>query len=140
VIAYVDTSVLLKLIVDEEGSDRASLVWDTADVVVAASVIVVEARAALAAAARGHRVTPAQHRAAKRELSALVDELAIVAVTEELVAAAADLAEEESLRGYNALHLAAALTVEATVMASADADLCAAAERRHLHIANPLDG
>ena len=138
-IAYVDTSALLKLIVDEEGSDRVEPVWDTADVIVAASVIVVEARAALAAAARGRRITAAQHRAAKQELTMLVDQLTIVAVTEELVPMAADLAEREALRGYDALHLAAALTVGATVLASADADLCAAAERRQLHVANPLD-
>lgn len=138
-IAYLDTSVLLKLIVEEEGSDRAAMIWDTADVVAAASVIVVEARAALAAAARGGRITSAQHRHAKRELTALVDELTLVAVTEDLVASAGDLAEEEGLRGYDALHLAAALTVGATVVASADIALCDAALRRDLHVANPLD-
>ena len=50
-ITYVDTSSLLKLIVEEPGSDRAALIWDTADALAAASVIVVEGRAALAAAA-----------------------------------------------------------------------------------------
>lgn len=49
-----------------------------------------------------------------------------------------DLAEEESLRAYDAVHLAAALTVEATVLSSADADLTAAG-RRGLHVAKPLD-
>ena len=137
-IVYVDTSVLLKLILEEEGSERAALVWDAADVVASASLVVVEARAALAAALRGRRITPAQHRAAKRELVDLVDQLAIVAVTDRLVAQAADLAEDEALRGYDALHLAAAITVEAQVVASADAELCAAAERRRLHVANPI--
>jgi hypothetical protein len=37
------------------------------------------------------------------------------------------------------MHLAAALTVEAEILTSADAALCDAAERRGLHIANPLD-
>lgn len=138
-ITYVDTSSLLKLIVEEDGSDRAALIWDTADAVAAASVIVVEARAALAAAARGGRITPAQHRHAKRELAALVDELTIIEVTEDVVASAADLAEEESLRGYDALHLSAALTVGATIVTSADSALCDAAGRRGLHVANPLD-
>lgn len=61
-ITYVDTSVLLKLIVDEQGSDRAALIWSTADAVASVSLISVEARAAIAAAGRGRRLTAAQVR------------------------------------------------------------------------------
>lgn len=49
------------------------------------------------------------------------------------------MAEDEGLRGDDAVHLAAAPSVGATVMSSADTDLCDAAERRGLHVANPLD-
>jgi uncharacterized protein len=139
VIAYVDTSSLLKLLIDEDGSDRAELIWNSADVVASAALIVVEARAALAAATRGRRLTAAQHRAAKGELAALVEELTIVEITEDLIVDAAELAERKALRGYDAVHLAAALTVEADLVTSADATLCDAAERRGLAVANPLD-
>jgi hypothetical protein len=44
---------------------------------------------------------------------------------DELVASAAELADDEGLRGYDAVHLAAVLTVEATVLSSADTALCA---------------
>ena len=138
-ITYVDTSSLLKLIVDESGSERVALIWDTADAVASAALVVVEGRAALAAAHRAGRLDATQHRVAKRELKALVDELTVIEVTDDLIAEAADLAEEEALRGYDAVHLAAALTVEATVLTSADSDLCDAAERRGLHVANPLE-
>lgn len=137
-ITYVDTSSLLKLLIDEDGSERAELIWDTADVLAGSALVVVEARAALAAAVRGARLTTAQHREAKGALVALVDELAIVEVTEQLVAVAADLAEQEALRGYDAVHLASALTIGAELMASADHGLCDAAERRGLLVANPL--
>jgi PIN domain nuclease of toxin-antitoxin system len=50
-ITYVDTSTLLKLVVDEEGSDRAAVIWSSAESVAAVSLIEVEARSALAAAA-----------------------------------------------------------------------------------------
>ena len=50
------------------------------------------------------------------------------------------LAEHEALRGYDAVHLGAALLVGATVFSSADTHLCGAAARRGLHIANPLEG
>jgi predicted nucleic acid-binding protein len=59
-------------------------------------------------------------------------------VTENLIESAAQLAETESLRGYDAVHLACALLVGAAVFSSSDRDLCEAAERHGLHIANPL--
>lgn len=137
-ITYVDTSTLIKLIVDEEGSDRADAIWQSADHVAAASLILVEARAALASAARLGRLTNARHQAAKSELEALHDDLHVVAVTDQLVVSAADVAEIDGLRGCDAVHLAAALEIGATVLASADTALCGAAARRGLHTANLL--
>lgn len=137
-ITYLDTSSLLKLLIREAGSERARYVWDTADTVASVSLIAVEGRAALSAARRGGRLSAAQHRRAREELAIVLDELTIVEVTQELIGTAADLAEEESLRGYDAVHLAGAIIVGATVLTSADAGLCAAAGRRGLHVANPL--
>jgi predicted nucleic acid-binding protein len=139
VITYVDTSTLLKLLVEEDGSERAGLIWDTAESLTSAALVVVEGRAALAAAERSGRITRAQLKRAKVDLSDLIEEMSLVEVTEDLVELAADLAEGEQLRGYDAVHLAAALTVEAEILTSADSDLCRAAERRGFHVANPLD-
>jgi uncharacterized protein len=139
VITYVDTSSLLKLLIDEEGSEQVGLIWDTADRLASVSLVVVEARAALAAAARSRPLTSEQHRQAKADLTGLVNGLNLVEVTDTLIAEAAQLAEDEALRGYDAVHLAAALLVEASILTSADTDLCNAAQRRGLHIANPLD-
>jgi hypothetical protein len=140
VITYVDTSSLLKLVIDEDGSEQAELIWESTEVSASAVLVLVEARAALAAAARGARLTAAQHRKAKHELAALLDQLTIVEVTEDLIGQAAELAETEGLRGYDAVHLAAALAIEANVLTSADRALCDAAQRHGLHVANPLDG
>ena len=137
-ITYIDTSSLLKLLIDEDGSDRVELIWDTADTLASVALIVVESRAALATARRGRRLSISQHQRAVDEVTSLIDEISIVEVTEDLLEHAAQLAEEESLRGYDAVHLAAALAVEATVLSSADTDLCDAAERRGLHVSNPL--
>ena len=138
-ITYVDTSTLLKLLIEENGSEQAEAIWRAADVLASAALVVVEARAALAAAARGGRLTRVAHREAKAALGDLVQGLTVVEVTERLVAEAADLAEQEPLRGYDAVHLAAALLVEARVLTSADSELCDAATRRGIHVANPLD-
>ena len=136
-ITYVDTSTLLKLVVEEPGSDVAAVIWDAADALASIGLVVVEARAALAAAHRVGRLTDAQHRAAKKAAAALIEELNLIGVSDDLIGAAADLAEAEGMRGYDAVHLAGALLVEAEVLTSADAALCDAAGRRGLHVANP---
>jgi predicted nucleic acid-binding protein len=138
VITYVDTSTLLKLLIDEVGSHRAELVWDAADTLASVSLIIVEARAALAAATRGARLTMQQHKQAKDELSALTGDLYLAGITDDLIARAANLAEDEGLRGYDAVHLAAALHLGASVLTSADEALCDAAGRNGMHVANPL--
>jgi hypothetical protein len=137
-ITYVDTSTLLKLLIEEDGSEQAALIWDTAESLASATLVIVEGRAALAAADRSGRLTRVQLKRAKADLSGLIEEMNLVEITEGLIELAAELAEGEQLRGYDAVHLAAALTAEAEILTSADAALCDAAERRGLHVANPL--
>ncbi len=137
-ITYVDTSSLLKLVIEEAGSDQAEVVWDAADALASVSLIVVEARAALAAAARSGRLSTNQHKQAKAELSGLTGNLHLVEVTDDLITRAAEIAEDDALRGYDAVHLAAALHLEAGILTSADGPLCEAAARNGMHVANPL--
>jgi uncharacterized protein len=138
-ITYVDTSTLIKLIIEEPGSDAAASLWDQSEVVASARILLVEARAALASARRAGRLTPSQHRSAIEALSELWAQISVVDVSETLVAAAAELAERHGLRGYDAVHLAAAQTVGADILTSADRALCEAASREGFHVANPLD-
>jgi len=107
-------------------------------VLASVALVVVEGRAALAAAHRGALLDARQHRRARQAFEMLVGALSVVEVTEALIVDAADLAEAEALRGHDAVHLAAADTVGATAFTSADSELCAAAQRRRLHVANPL--
>lgn len=137
-ITYIDTSTLLKILIEEPGSDRATVVWSTAAEVASVALIVVEARAALATATRLGRLTSAQHALAKAELSTLLGNLHLVSVDDEVLVDAAEVAESESLRGYDAVHLAAAMLIGATVFSSADRELCAAAQRQGMYVANPL--
>ena len=136
-ITYVDTSVLIKIIIDEAGSEQAELIWDVADELATARILYAEARAALAAGARSGRLTAGNHGKAVAGLETLWTQMTIAEITDGLVRRAADLAEEHALRGYDAVHLAAALLVGADVLTSADAQLCAAALNAGLHVANP---
>jgi hypothetical protein len=137
---YVDTSTLIKLLIDEAGSDRAGEIWDREPSLVSVALVEVEARSALAAANRADRLTDGEHRRAKRALPRFLGQMDLVGVTTELVSAAAHLAEREALRGYDAVHLAAALLADAEVLTSADARLLDAASRRGLLVADPLGG
>jgi predicted nucleic acid-binding protein len=140
VITYVDTSVLIKVIIEETGSSAAAELWDASEVLAVVRIGHVEARAALAAARRGERLTAPQLGSAKATLDGLWSQLTVVEVTEGLVDDAAELAEVERLRGYDAVHLAAAMEISADVVTSADNDLLRAAARVGLHTADPTAG
>lgn len=138
-ITYVDTSVMLKLLVDDElGGDAAERLWVGSDYVVCAEIGFAEARAALAAAHRNARISARSYATAKAELEGLWSQVEVVVIDTALIRSAADLAESEKLRGYDAVHLAASLTSGATVFASADDRLLVAARRHRLATSNPV--
>lgn len=139
-ITYVDTSVLLKLLVDDEvGADAAQRLWLDSDFVLCAEIGYAEARAALASAHRRGRLDDDGLATAKAELNALWAQVDVVPVTTEHVLTSGDLAEADGLRGYDAVHLAAALAGQATVVATADTQILAAAPHRQLDVSNPLE-
>jgi uncharacterized protein len=113
--------------------------WLESDFVLCAEIGYAEARAALASARRGGRLDADRLSIAKAELNKLWAQIDVVPVTTELVLAAGDLAEVEGLRGYDAVHLAAALAGQATVVATGDSQLLAAAQHRQLDVSNPLE-
>ena len=53
------------------------------------------------------------------------------------MADACDVTKTEKLRAYDAVHLASALKIGADIFASADVDLCRAANRQGLNTFNP---
>ncbi|MBA2356155.1 MAG: type II toxin-antitoxin system VapC family toxin [Acidobacteria bacterium] len=104
---YLDTSSLLKLYVDEQGSlDVVDLV-ESADVVATLTLTYTEARSALARRRREGLLPVRGLAAVRRVLDTEWAALLHLAVTPELCAQAADLAERYRLRAYDSLHLAA---------------------------------
>jgi predicted nucleic acid-binding protein len=138
VITYFDTSILMKLLIDDEAFRAESeRLWVESDFAVCAEIGYAEARAALAALRRDKRLTAAALGTARDELELLWEQLSVVVVNTELVRAAGDLAEHDALRGYDAVHLAAAIAGDVTVVASADRQLVEAARRRGFAVAEP---
>ena len=137
-IAYFDTSALIPLLVDEPGSQRASRLWDVADNVVAVRLIYAEARAALAQATRLGRLSARDLATTLDALEGLYANLDLLEVDEILVRRAGELAQRHGLRGYDAVHLAAAdrLRDDTAVMVAGDRDLCTAARTLGMAVAD----
>ena len=132
-IAYFDTSAVVPLVVAEAGSARAATLWDGADRAVSVRLVYPEGRAALAQAQRLGRLTVRQLRAAVRELEARYQELDLVELDDVVARRAGHLAELHGLRGYDAVHLAAADRLR-------DADLVVVAGDRALLTAAAAEG
>ena len=127
-IAYFDASALVKLVIEEPGSDDAAALWDGADAVLSSRVANAEVRAAIAAAHRAARLTTEQHAGARRLWARLWAALRLVEVSPGVAQHAGDLAEEHALSGFDAIHLASALLVDAggLIVATWDARLATA--------------
>jgi predicted nucleic acid-binding protein len=122
VIAYLDTTAVLPLLVDEPASALCRQVWSTADSVTTSRLLYVEAAAALARAARLGRLEPSAHEQALAALETLWLQFDVLAVDEDLVQRAATLARTRGLRGYDAVHCASALEVDGPTVVAVSGD------------------
>lgn len=127
-IGYLDTSAFVPLLIAEPTSGACRRFWDDADAVVSIRLLYVETAAALAQALRMGRLTGHNHDAAQRMLQALWPQIEVVEVDQLLVTRAAAMAHELALRGYDAVHCAAAeqLNDDDVVAASGDQRLLSA--------------
>jgi predicted nucleic acid-binding protein len=125
VIGYLDSSVLVPLMMDEESSASCAVFWDSAHDVATSQLAYVECAAALASARRAARITTYQHRSGLRRLAEYWSELGVIEADQALVDRASVLAEKLGLRAYDAVHAASAESM-------GDRDLVAAAGGRRL--------
>lgn len=133
-IAYFDTSAVIPLIVDEPSSPMCMRLWNEATRAVSVRLMYAEARAALAQAQRMARVSQDQLARAVDQLDLLTGQMSFIEVTRRLVSAAGELAEAHQLRGYDAIHLAAAQAMADgdAMLISGDRQLIDAAAREGL--------
>ncbi len=111
VVACLDSSAFVKLLVDEAESDVAARLWADADAVLASRLAYPEVRAALAAARRGERLDTASDRRAQRRWEDFWSATRVIELSEAIAEAAADLAGRLVLGGADAVHLASAMTL-----------------------------
>ncbi|MGY1621034.1 type II toxin-antitoxin system VapC family toxin [Geodermatophilus sp. SYSU D00965] len=127
-IVYLDTSAIVPLVIDEPSSDLCRRLWEAADAVSCCRLGYVEAAAALARAVRLGRVAADQHAAAVDRLDQAWARLSVLPIDEDLVREAAGLTVSHALRGYDAVHCAAALRLAGigVTAVSGDEDLLTA--------------
>lgn len=105
-ILYLDTSSLIKLYVEEEGSRAVRDKIDQSVLAATSVVAYAESRAALARLRREGGLTRAEYGRAKADLEQDWPRLLTLEVKESVYRRAADLAEIHRLRGFDSLHLA----------------------------------
>jgi hypothetical protein len=135
VIAYFDTSAVVKLLIDEPGSQTVERVWHATDARVCATVGYTETAAALGRAGRTGRLSPSGVRRSVAGLAAVWTSFHRTVVDDELASHAANLARTHGLRGFDAIHLAAAVAT-AELLVTADQSLLVAAQSVGLSVAD----
>jgi predicted nucleic acid-binding protein len=103
---YLDTSSLVKLYVEEAGSDDVRGMLARAAVVATSIVAYPETRAALSRLRRSGDLSPVRFATTKRNLEAQWHAFLVLDVTAPVSREAGELAERYALRGFDAIHLA----------------------------------
>lgn len=109
-IFYLDTSALLKRYVEEKGTRELSKIWPVFDLTGTALITRAEMGAALARAQRLNLLQPGSAQKAWEQFLQEWRRLTLLEVTPLVINRAGDLVWKYPLRGYDAVHLAAALT------------------------------
>jgi predicted nucleic acid-binding protein len=136
---YLDTSALIKRYVEEPGSEDVLDWMDLADTIGTGLVTRAEVAAAITRAMRMNHLTEQVSVKALSKFRQEWVDFHRIPVNEELIARADFLACQHGLRGYNAVHLAAALIWQEALMlpvtlATYDQEFASAGEKSGLKI------
>ena len=108
-ILYLDTSALVKLFFHEAGSKLVVELTHRADSVITSQVAYAESCSALARRRRDKRLTEAEFNGAKKRLDETWPQMDTILIDE---IKAGELAIKHVIRGFDAIHLAAALELQ----------------------------
>ena len=127
-ILYLDTSALVKLFFHEPGSKRVIDLVGKADSVVTSQVAYAECCSALARRKRDKRLTEEEFEAAKTQLDEVWPQMNTILVNE---LKAGELAIKHVIRGFDAIHLAAAVELGSVDVELAEVAFCSFDERQN---------
>jgi len=110
-IVYIDSSALVKLFLEEAGSEVAREVWNSGVAVATSRISRAELTCALAAAVRSGRDDRERVDANVVDGGFLAEKASFVEADDDVVKSAAILGVRHGLRGLDAIHLASAVTL-----------------------------
>ncbi len=136
-LVYFDSSALVKLVLDETGSDVAAAVWNACDAALSSRLAYPEVCAALAAAGRNRDLTESEASAAADEWEIFWSSMRPIELSPDVERSAGEFAVMHRLRGADAVHLASALVLgsQEVTVAVWDKRLHAAAAAAGLRVA-----
>jgi predicted nucleic acid-binding protein len=139
---YVDTSALLKVYIEEEGSALVRDQLDRATQLATSAITRVEVHTALARRRHGRDLPQAAYREVVRAFEADWERVLRLAVSDAVLGQATRLGAEHVLRAYDAIHLSSAVLLRTQIggevlLASWDDDLDAAALRERFAVLRP---
>jgi predicted nucleic acid-binding protein len=140
-LVYFDSSAFVKLLVEEEGSDIAAMLWDGCDAAISSRLAYPEVRAALAAAGRDKRLDADAQRQAEVAWEEYWAATRPVELTETITTHAGKLAAQHALRGADAVHLASAVAVasDELLFAAWDERLRSGVEAAGIELVPPME-
>ena len=118
---FFDSSALVKQYADEVGSEivKSLLVPETGNAFYIARLTIVEVIAAITRLGRGSRLSSEEARQQIRRFRReYPKQISIANISDELLDYAAALAEQHALRGYDAVQLAAAMSIHRSLIGS----------------------
>lgn len=110
-ILYLDTSSLVKLYVWEKETPATKRLVEATEVIATSRLAYVEARAAFARKRRERGVGRKDYQNIRQNFDTDWESYFVIDISEALVKMAGQLAEKHALRGYDAIHLASAVTL-----------------------------
>ena len=110
-LVYFDSSALVKLVLDEVGSDIVAALWNGCDAALSSRLAYPEVCAALTSAGRNHDLTESEASAATSDWEQFWASLRPVELSADVERVAGSLAATHQLRGADAVHLASALAL-----------------------------
>lgn len=127
-ILYLDTSALVKLFFQEAGSKLVVDLVDKADSVITSQVAYAESCSALARRKRDKRLSDDEFETAKKHLDEMWPQMDTALVDE---IKAGELAIKHVIRGFDAIHLAAALELRRAAHKPIEVTFCSFDERQN---------
>jgi len=131
---FCDSSAFAKRYISEAGTDELLRWCDRADEMGLSIVALPELFSAFNRLRREQRLSDGQYHQIKSDLLADISDVSLCDMTPQVVGKTLSLLEMHTLRGMDAIHLAAAIAWQAEVFLSSDARQCAAARASGLRV------